>query len=232
MIHSAKSFTELPPGRKWGLKPRMSRVGEWCTRAEDAIDIIPRDEWADRAKKLPVVPYIPEILDQGKVGSCAAEATTGATMTERAIHGLPHVSLNPYFLYHHTSGGVDRGSSIDENLAVARDMGIAPISVWPRSKGWRQKPSDEAYEAAENYRIREFYDVTSINELVSCLLHGFLVVAGANGHAVYWIEHIDESKGRTVNSWGTDWGEGGIGVWCSYRAINWAYGAFAVRVAT
>jgi hypothetical protein len=174
-------------------------------------------------------PRVKTILDQGTVGSCACEATVQAIMIARDYAGLPHVELNPWFIYHTTSGGRDRGSSIDRNLEFVREHGCAPISAWPRSKGWKAEPSVQAYKEAKAFRDIEVFDISNVNEMVSALLTGCAVVYGANGHAVVKVEHINDEKGLDVNSWGTDWGDEGFGVWASYRAVNFNYGAFAVR---
>ena len=230
-IDSNRSAFIYPDGRKPGCLPRASRPGEVCPLAAERIKIIPRQEWADYAADISLRPHVKTVLNQGSVGSCAFESPCGGTMIARSIQGLEHVVLNPYFGYHTTSGGRDQGSSIDDNLAFMRQYGCASEAVWPRSKGWRTKPSEEAWADALYYRIEEFYDVTSIDEMVSCLLYGFPVIYGSNGHAVCKVQHIDDSKGLDLNSWGSDWGDGGFGVWASYRAVNWGYGAFAIRVA-
>ncbi len=218
--------------RKPGCLPRKSKVGQWCPLLRDAIEVIPESDWAKYVGKISLRPYVKTILDQDGVGSCATEATAGAVMISRAFSNLPHVVLNPWFIYHTTSGGRDQGSSIDENLAFARENGIAPESVWPRSKGWQAKPSADAVEAAKAFKILEFYDITSIAEMVSALLKGFPVVYGSNGHAVCKVEHVDATQGLDLNSWSESWGDGGFGVWAKYKAVNFQYGAFAIRTTT
>ncbi len=162
--------------------------------------------------------------------SCAAESTVGNFTTTRVFNGLPLVEFNPWFVYNTTSGGRDGGSSIDENLEFMRKYGVAPASIWPRSKGWRAKPSAEAYAEALKYRVVEFYDITNAEELGSALLQGFCVTFGRSGHAIYSIELVSTSTHRYMNSWG-DWGDKGTEVENLSR-INWGYGAFAIRVVT
>jgi len=234
MINSSSYHIEFPPNRLRGCLPRRSRPGAICPMAADRIKVIPRAEWSDLASQfaagLGLRPFVREVLDQGSDGSCAAEGSTGSVMIDRAFRSREHVLLNPLSVYHTTSRGVDRGSSIDENLEFIRQHGIAPESVWPRSKGWRPEPSEEAVAAALAFRIEEFFDISSIDEMVSALLQGYPVVYGSNGHAVCKVRHLNENEGEDLNSWGPEWGDGGFGVWASYRAVNWQYGAWAVRV--
>lgn len=228
VIDSAHPDFTYPAGRMPGCLPRASGFGKLFARASEKIKVVPRNNWDDYTG-VSVRHFVKAILDQGSVGSCATEATTQAVMIARAFAGLPHVELNPWFIYHHTSDGVDRGSSIDANLEFVLKYGIAPVDVWPRSKGWRETPSPEAYAAALEFRDIEVYDIASIDEMVSGLLLPCPIVWGANGHAVCKVEHLDPDKGLDVNSWGDSWGDGGFGVWASYRAVNWSYGSFAVR---
>jgi hypothetical protein len=218
---------------KAGCLPRKSKPGAVCPMAADRIKIVPSGDWDAVAAELgdDLRRDVPIVLDQNGYGSCATESTAGSLMLSRAVQGLDFVQLNPLFIYHTTSGGSDQGSSIDENLAFVRENGIAPESVWPFSKGFKAKPSAEAVEAAAAYKIEEFYDVANLNEFVSALLTGFCVVFGSNGHSILAVQYTKDYP-LILNSWGTSWGDSGFGKWCSYNAINWDYGAFAVRLAS
>lgn len=229
VVDSNTTNVVFPKGRKPLCLPRKTSFGRCFAPASEKIKLIPRSKWAEYAGRISLRPFVKTILDQDGVGSCATEASGQSVMVARALAGLPHVDLNPWFIYQKTSGGWDRGSSIDENLEFILKNGIAPESVWPRDKGWQTKPSDAAYEAALAFRDIEVFDIASIDEMVSALLTGCAVVYGSKGHAVVKIEHLDDDKGLDVNSWGTDWKDGGFGVWASYRAVNFSYGAFAVR---
>ena len=220
-----------PPGFKPGCNPRVSTPGHFFPMASERVTIIDRKDWPKYAGKVSLVPFVKKILNQGNVGSCATEATAQAVMIAEAFAGMPFTLLNPWFIYYHTSGGRDTGSSIDENLKFAMEYGIASEAVWPRSMGWQRKPSKEAYEDAKKHRIHEAFDVSSVEEMVSCEFDAYAIVHGAKGHAIIDVEH-GETAPKIANSWDVTWGEKGFGKWCRYDQINWSYGSFAVRVGT
>lgn len=219
----------IPDGKATGCLPRVSRPGELFPMAGEKITLIDRKDWSRYAGKVSLRPFVRDILDQDGRGSCATESTTQGVMVSRACAGLPHVLLNPWSIYWKTSGGADRGSSIDTNLDYILKYGICPEALHPRSKGAFSKPSDEAMKAALEFCPQEVYDISTVDEMVSSLLTGYAVVYGAAGHSVLKIEHVDDSHGLDVNSWGKSWGDGGFGTWASYRGVNWGYGAFAIR---
>jgi hypothetical protein len=199
--------------------------------ASTAVDVIPRAEWGEWIGKIGNRRFVQKIKNQGNVGSCATESTSQAVEITEIIAGREWVELNPWFIYYHTSGGADRGSSIDENLVFVRDNGIAPEAVWPRSMGWTQKPSADAYDAAKRHRILEFYDVSSIDEFGTCLIEGWPVVFGWQGHSVVAVDLITASIFEYANSWAPSWGDQGFGK-LALSSVDWRYGAFAVRVVT
>lgn len=220
----------IPDGKKTGCNFRRTRPGELCSLFGEKIPVIPQSDWADLIGEIELRSCVNQILDQDGVGSCATESTAQATMISRHLEGQPFVLLNPWSIYWSTSGGSDSGSNIDENLAYARDNGICPESIWPRSKGWRAKPSAAALEAAKEYKIIEFYDCGMVAEIGTALLLGFPVVFGWQSHSCVLTTLLTPSTAEYANSWG-DWGDQGFGK-ISLSSISFAYGAFCVRTAT
>lgn len=220
-----------PPGKKFGIVlPRVSRYGQVCGLLSEHIDVIPKEEWAGLIPEAPNLrSHVDDILDQDGVGSCATEATAQSVMILRSWQNQQHVDLNPWSIYCFTSGGWDQGSNIDTNLVQARDVGILPTSIWPRSKGWRTKPPRALLEAeAVKYRIDEFYDLGTVAEVGTALLLGFPVVFGWKGHSCVLDRLLDPETAEYANSWDESWGDDGFGT-IKLRSINFGYGLFAVR---
>lgn len=218
-----------PAGRRSGIVlPRQSRPGEWCPLFSERIEVIPRQEWSDWIGRITLRPMVRQILDQDGVGSCTSEATSQGIMIVREMAGLPFELLNPWSIYRVVSGGVDRGSSIDENLRFARDIGVLPESYWPRSKGWRAIPPDGWGEIAAQFKIDEFYDIGSVDEFGTALLKGFPVIFGIPGHAICGDAVLNQDLLEYANSWHESWGDQGFGR-TSWARIQWSYGAFCVR---
>jgi hypothetical protein len=228
----------LPKGYRQGLLPRTDQPGDSCPfiRSAPGFNTIPQQDWKGYIEdKANLSGLVWSVFNQGSVGSCASEAVCGSLKIIRAQAGLPQIEANPYGIYGRVNGGSDRGSSLSANLTFIRDKGAFPESVWPRSKGWRAKPSQEAYDAAYSYRIDEYFEVSSWDELATALLRGWVIYWGYSGHAIVGVDLLNDSQFMYLNSWGS-WGSGtdystmnyGFGV-ANRSSIMWGYGVYACR---
>ncbi len=237
----------IPPNKAAGCLPRTTKLGEVSPLFGERIDVIPQQEWAGliTANRL-LRPYVWHIYDQDGIGSCATESTSQSIALAREFGGAKRIMFNPWFIYQATSGGRDQGSTIDGNLRFIRQYGVAPESVWPRYErnqdgypiyrngkpivinNWNKAPSAEAREAAKEFRLDEFYDISSIAEVGTALLKGFSVVYGWSGHSVLAVDLVDDRTLLYANSWAPTWGDKGFGK-LALNEVNWSYGAFAVR---
>lgn len=85
-------------------------------------------------------------------------------------------------------------------------------------------------ETAKNFRLDEFYEITSVDGFFSALFHGFSILYGRSGHAIHGVDIVKRSGDwycKYDNSWG-NWGESGFGFdSISYiqrtGAYRWAY---------
>ena len=222
-----------PPGQRRGL---IESVGEPIIRApslDDVFGVIDESDWPDAIADRDAArlrPFCWMSLSQGSVGSCASEGIGGAVMCRREVAGRPQVALNPYAVYGRVNGGSDRGSTLDANLDYMLRYGMPSQDVWPRSKGWRAKLSEEAVENAKRHKVLEVARIRNKTEFGSALIYGLPVYFGYSGHAIFAADPIDRSRFRYKNSWG-NWGDDGFGT-LSYNSIMWSYGAWAILSVT
>lgn len=221
-----------------GLKRREDRPGEYSTfwRDEFRRQIIQPEDWAAliREGAGDHVPFVNWIYDQNGVGSCAAEGLCSCADSDRERSGFPKVKFNPWCLYYFSGGGRDQGSTLTENLRIARSRGLVPDDLWPRSQHrWHDVPPDSSdiWRTAQKYRVQEFYEISSSIELVSALFSGHAVYAAYPGHAWQAIQALNTRQIKWRNSWGTQWGENGYGV-IDLSRITYQYGLFAIRTTT
>ncbi len=218
-----------------GEMERPRNVPELATLTiEDAgIDVLTEAEVRDilaSRDRTPPKDYVKFRLNQGSVGSCAGEAAAGVAATRVAQDGLPSVALNGYALYHYTSGGVDRGSTLHDNLAVLQEYGCPSEAVRPRSRGWRAPWTQAEFEDAEKYQVALDGVIRLRNwaEFATCLSKSvFAVYFGYTGHAIFASDLLDYTRLVYENSWGSSWGDNGRGT-LSRDRVYWGYGVYCV----
>ena len=200
---------------------------------EDAgIDVLAPRDWSDligHPERTPPDDYVKEIFNQGSNGSCASESACGSVMCRRQQDGQSAVTLSPLFVYGRVNGGRDAGSSLHENIAFMQKYGAPSMDVWPRSNGWRKRPSAEAYQDALQYRLLDdgVVRVRNWSEFATLVLLGIPVYFGYSGHAIFSGNIISATRLEYVNSWRKDWGNNGRGT-LSSSSIYWGYGAYGV----
>ena len=203
-------------------------------RIRDEFTLIPTREWSDalQQKKQDDAMnrgLVKHTLNQGSNGSCASEGISGCVMGTEAKGGEMEVGpLNAFALYRLVNGGRDGGSSLSDNIAAARKYGIPTEQVWPRSHGWRKKPTEEVRQDALRHRPDEMFRVSDKQEFGTALLLGFPVYAGYSGHAWFAVDLLDEERFVWKNSWGDDWADNGFST-LQFSRVYWGYGCWAIR---
>jgi hypothetical protein len=229
-----------PDGRVEGALVRDDKTGELGELFSDAFprEIVDQDDWpgliqegaGDHRK------YVEFVLDQNGRGSCASEGLANCVTQQRHRRGLPVVKLNPWPNYYRASGGRDIGSSLSENIRVAKQYGFIPMDLWPRygpgAHAWNDLPrdSDPIWSEAAKYKPDEVYDLGNTAEAGSALFSGHSVYAAYPGHAWQLIAVLNTLQGLWLNSWGTNWGdvEPGIGV-INFSRLTYQYGLYAIQ---
>lgn len=217
---------------------RLRKLGTpECNRIRDDFKVIAVGDWADaiaeRQKQKAESRRMVEdfTLDQNGYGSCGSEGIAGCIIGCERKQGNPNVErLNAFRLYKYVNGGRDNGSSLPDNLAAAAEYGVPTETVSPRTRGWKEKITDEEREDALRHRLDEYWQVSNKEELGTALLLGMFVYLGYAGHAFNAVDLVDDKRLVWHNSWGEEFGDNGFST-LLFDDVYWSYGVYAVRTA-
>lgn len=179
------------------------------------------------------------VLDQGQLGSCTANATSGAiTFIEPGFLGS---RLFMYYNGRALEGTVneDSGCQLRDVVKQVNKLGVCPESDWAYNvSGFAVKPGANAFATAKKDLLLQYLSIQQdVNHMKACLAAGFPFIFGftvydsfesdvvassgivpmpgpeesvIGGHAVMCIGYDDKTADFLVrNSWGKDWGQGG-----------------------
>lgn len=152
-----------------------------------------------------------------------------------------------------------KGAYISSALNLLRDTGAVALDAFPYSPDdCTAQPSPTLTSRAADFRIKQWQRVQFKNTLDDVkgelskghpVVFGMLVTdnferftgdsvfadmapEGSSGHAMVLVGYDDERAAfKLINSWGTQWGDGGFG-WLSYEAFQQnTRGAYSIRMA-
>lgn len=224
--------------RPTGCLERAFDPGTVCGLAADKLDeVIPRIRWDVELAKIPggevdLWDCVGEVYDQDGFGSCAWESTTKGIEIASRLAGMATATLNPWFAYGiavRWRGGPMVGTNIDSNLEQAMRLGVASAEIWPRSEGPNRRPPEEVYTDALRYRVIESDDCTNVAEVATELIKRRPVVIGWNGHSEVLVGLRQGGIVKVCGSYGPTYYNGKPWHYESIDAIQFKYGAFAIR---
>lgn len=198
---------------------------------EDSVSLIPEDEWDDRIKEIDAQnngadSLVSRIYDQGREGSCVANATCQSHEVTQALQfGKDRVThLSAISVYKKIGRSAGSGAMVSDGFEQIRDVGAVPLDnpenrsrfggiVMPNTGFSQQYPS--GWEAvAKQFRIDEGDIINTLAGMLTALLRRQAVVVGRQGHSICYTRPMgSRSKGykaKYANSWG-DWGDAGFG---------------------
>lgn len=106
--------------------------------------------------------FLPEIGDQGRLGSCTAWATAyyGRSLLFNFSENFSRsqkVQLSPSYIYNQLTQGQCRGTSISKSLQVLIDQGTSEWDVFPyQANGCNLQPTANQRTNASNYKMGDF----------------------------------------------------------------------------
>lgn len=188
--------------------------------------------------------YLTEIEDQQNTNSCVANAVAGAYEYLVKKHEERDYDVSRLFIYYNARdlGGIegDNGSMIADAIEGLRNHGACAEDSWPFAQGKvNKRPTDEAYEEAEQFVVEDMQLVpVNLTAWKNCLAEGYPIIFGISlyesfdqhrkkgvvplptpkeasreshgGHAMLCVGYSDPDRVFIVrNSWGANWGDNG-----------------------
>ena len=138
------------------------------------------------------------VYDQGRIGSCTANAIAGAFEFDLLKQELPDFMPSRLFIYYNERSiegtvGTDSGAMIRDGVKSMAKLGVCPEDEWkyddtpPQSDGgpWPdgaragQEPSQQCYTDALNNKVASYQRVVrSLSQFKGCLAEGYPFVFG------------------------------------------------------
>jgi C1A family cysteine protease len=139
----------------------------------------------DLPKKVDLREKMSPVVDQGKLGSCTANAiASGLREYLEIASGESLILLSRLFLYYkerELEGTVDQdsGATIRDGMKVLNQIGVCPETDDPYNiKKFTSPPSEKAMADAAQYKISEYHRVSNLKSLKVALAEGLPVVVG------------------------------------------------------
>ena len=185
---------------------------------------------------------------QGNIGSCGSYSTSNTlTVMLRRRDNLPISNRSFFsasFLYSQVMIGNDEGSTLPDNLELARTTGVATIITFPYTENTTIKPGVHAFREANRFRLSEYRWIQhdDVDTFRLFLSQGYPVIIALrvyddifsyrggiynptglpsqNNHAVTVYAYNDAERTFSAKgSWGEQWGESGSFRF-SYETLN------------
>lgn len=170
----------------------MSRSVQWYGWRPDAPDhrdfhygvVLRAKEELPIPDQVDLTSTMPEVQNQGAVGSCTAHAAVAVMEHNMIVQQRPLSLLSRLFAYYNARDLED--AALFDNGATLRDMisglaryGVCDEDVWPyNTDQLTVKPTASAYQAAKPNRIRLYARLNDLDDMLLCLAAGYPFVFG------------------------------------------------------
>lgn len=127
----------------------------------------------------------PPVYDQGHLGSCTANALSGAYEFDLKKEQKPDFMPSRLFIYYNervllNTVNSDSGAYIRDGIKTMNQQGVCPETDWAYDiTKFAVKPPQKCYDEAKKCQIKSYQRlVNSLNQLKGCLADGFPFVFG------------------------------------------------------
>ena len=172
----------------------------WRPQLPDARDLL----YTARLKAAPppeydLRPSMPQVYDQGQLGSCTGNAIAAAMEYERDRQGLPDFIPSRLFIYYNEralEGTVasDAGAVIRDGIKVVNREGVCPETLWPYDIGvFTVKPPRRCYVAAQKDKAVQYEAIHTLGDLKDAIASNLAVVFGFTVHQSFESQAVAET---------------------------------------
>jgi C1A family cysteine protease len=124
------------------------------------------------------------VENQGRLGSCTANALVGMLEYLEIIHKIPFVDLSRLFVYYnervieHTVNE-DSGAMLRDGIKTLVKQGVCLEKNWPyKISKFTVKPTPYCYTEALDHQVLSYQRILTVNEMRACLAAKFPFVFG------------------------------------------------------
>jgi len=136
--------------------------------------------------------YMPPVYDQGQLGSCTANALSGAFEYMQKQEGLEDFMPSRLFIYYNERSLennvlTDSGASLDDGIKTLSTQGVCSETIWPYNiSQFSTKPLAQAYTLATAHQVLASKRVpTSIDGFRTMINMGYPVAFGFTVYASF-----------------------------------------------
>jgi C1A family cysteine protease len=173
--------------KRAATRPRSNAWYGWLPDLPDHRDImyatvrrVPRK----LPRSVDLRPGCSPVEDQGKLGSCSANASVGALEFLELKSKRPFVDFSRLFVYYNTrviegTAGYDSGAMIRDAVKAMVKQGVCAESDWPYViSRFTRKPGPQCYRQALKHQVTAYQRIAALDEMKACLADGYPFIFG------------------------------------------------------
>ena len=158
--------------------------------------------------KIDLRKFCPPVEDQGRLGSCTANALVGNMEFLEVRNKCRFSDMSRLFVYYNErvledTVGYDSGATLRDGIKTLKKLGVCAEGICPYViSRFTEKPCARAYDDGLNHQIQAYMRLTSIGQMKRCLADGFPFVFGFSVYESFELPSV--AKTGVVNMPGND----------------------------
>lgn len=148
-------------------------------------------------------PLCSKVENQGNLGSCTANALTGALEFLERKDKVAFEDFSRLFIYYNERAientvSSDSGAMIRDGIKTLAKQGVCSEKSWPYTiLRFTVKPGPPCYKEASGHQITSYHRIITLDEMRACLAEGYPFVFGFSVYESF--ESPEVAKTGTVN---------------------------------